>query len=68
MIPPLLTLSPLGRGWPGGPVRGLRSCRTFRNAQPPHPNPLPGGERGLPSPLLTLAHAPPATSFQGAVP
>ncbi|QCO13448.1 hypothetical protein D3868_31105 (plasmid) [Azospirillum brasilense] len=42
-----VTLSPLGRGWPGGPVRGMRVSLRSAKAQPPHPNPLPGGERGL---------------------
>ncbi|CAO3451497.1 hypothetical protein [Azospirillum argentinense] len=42
----ILTLSPPGRGWPTGPVRGLRVSLRPAQAQPPHPNPLPGGERG----------------------
>ncbi|KAA1053672.1 hypothetical protein FH063_002640 [Azospirillum argentinense] len=38
-------LSPLGRGWPGGPVRGMCMAVRPAKAQPPHPDPLPGGER-----------------------
>ncbi|AWJ94948.1 hypothetical protein Sp245p_34685 (plasmid) [Azospirillum baldaniorum] len=46
-----LTLSPLGRGWPGGPVRGMRVAERSAEAEPPHPNPLPRGERGNGGPL-----------------
>ncbi|NUB26199.1 hypothetical protein GAY30_15045 [Azospirillum brasilense] len=42
-----IALSPLGRGWPEGPVRGLRMAICPAKAHPPHPNPLPGGEREL---------------------
>ncbi|CAO3445577.1 hypothetical protein [Azospirillum argentinense] len=42
-----VTLSPPGRGWPGGPVRGMYMAVRSAKAQPPHPNPLPRGERGL---------------------
>ncbi|MBK3802641.1 hypothetical protein GAY33_26115 [Azospirillum brasilense] len=42
-----LALSPLGRGWPEGSVRGVRMAVRPAKAQPPHPDPLPRGERGL---------------------
>ncbi|CAO3455998.1 hypothetical protein [Azospirillum argentinense] len=47
MMDAILALSPLGRGWPAGPVRGLRVAVRSAKAQPPHPPLSPEGRGKL---------------------